>query len=137
MDGNTATAAVVIAVLGSAGLWSTILGIFNAIWQRRNSARDDVRNQNAAKIARIEERMDKAEATNAIQNEGIREILHVLLYKKCSDLLTAYASGSITHITTEQLQEVTELYEIYKKLGGNGTGKILYEKVKQIPLRQL
>ena len=35
-------------------------------------------------------------------------------------------------ITTEEFDNLTCLYEPYEKLGGNGTGRILYEKTKNL-----
>lgn len=37
------------------------------------------------------------------------------------------------NITTEELDNLTCLFEPYEKLGGNGTGLILYTKAKNLP----
>ena len=37
------------------------------------------------------------------------------------------------NITTEELDNLTCLFQPYEKLGGNGTGLILYTKAKNLP----
>lgn len=127
---------VLAAVLGSTGLWATVLGVFQAIWKRRNEVRDRVRNENAQKIADLYEKFGTLVTENATQTAGLRELLHVFLYAECSRIVNDYNDGKITHITTEKMHEIQAMYDVYVALGGNGTGKTLYESVKTIPMKQ-
>jgi hypothetical protein len=39
-------------------------------------------------------------------------------------------------VTPEELDDVTDLYETYHGLGGNGTGTHMYEIIKNLPLKE-
>lgn len=37
--------------------------------------------------------------------------------------------------TTGEIDNISQIYEPYKELGGNGTGKAMYEKFMKLPLK--
>lgn len=39
------------------------------------------------------------------------------------------------HITVSEMEHVSEVYEIYHNMGGNGTGTLLYENMKDMEVR--
>lgn len=57
-------------------------------------------------------------------------ILHDLIYRYCqSAILNGYTTFS-------EFDNVTALYQVYEEIGGNGTGKRLYEEFCKLPKRQ-
>jgi hypothetical protein len=59
--------------------------------------------------------------------EGIKAILHSELYRECGECeKKGYAA-------VDDLRNIEYLYAPYHALGGNGTGTLLYERVKQLP----
>ena len=67
----------------------------------------------------------KSQSKNT-HTEAILALLHNEIYYQAEKAIKA---GSIT---TDELDNLTCLYEPYTKLGGNGTGAILYEKAKNL-----
>ena len=62
--------------------------------------------------------------------EGVLALLHDRLYQGCTHHIN---NG---YITTEELKNMEYLYNGYHELGGNGTGTELYERVKDLPLKE-
>ena len=60
--------------------------------------------------------------------EGILAILHDRLYLICQ-----YHLGQ-GEISPNALKNIEYIYKSYHKLGGNGTGTELYQRVKKLPL---
>ena len=54
--------------------------------------------------------------------QGLVAILHDLIYKNCTEYLDR---GSIT---TDELENLTTMYETYHELGGNGTATTIYTR---------
>lgn len=57
-------------------------------------------------------------------------ILHDLIYRYCQ---TAILRG---YTTFGEFDNVTALYQVYEEIGGNGTGKKLYEEYCKLPKKQ-
>lgn len=57
-------------------------------------------------------------------------ILHNKIYRQCDEHL------SDGFITIDDLDDLSYLFNAYKALGGNGTGEVLYNKVKELPNRK-
>lgn len=57
-------------------------------------------------------------------------ILHDLIYRYCQ---TAILRG---YTTFSEFDNVTALYQVYKEIGGNGTGEKLYEEFCKLPKKQ-
>lgn len=64
--------------------------------------------------------------SKSTQTQAILALLHNEIYYQAEK---AIKEGSIT---TDELDNLTCLYEPYVKLGGNGTGAALYEKAKNL-----
>lgn len=60
--------------------------------------------------------------------KAVLALAHDRLYQYCEQYIK---KGSIR---TEDLDNVTRLYEGYTALGGNSTGTSLYNRVKELPL---
>ncbi|XOQ49639.1 MAG: DUF1043 domain-containing protein [Eubacteriales bacterium] len=60
-------------------------------------------------------------------NKGILALLHSELYKECE------ACEQKGYATVDDLKNIEYIYEPYHALGGNGTGTVLYERVKSLP----
>lgn len=52
--------------------------------------------------------------------------MHDRIYTICEEILK---EGTLT---TEQMRNLEYLYRPYKKLGGNGTGKLMFEAVSEL-----
>ncbi len=63
----------------------------------------------------------KSEVRNALL-----ALLHDRVYFECEKAIKA------GHISIEDFKNISYLYEPYRELGGNGTGKMLYEAVQKL-----
>lgn len=59
--------------------------------------------------------------------KGMLALLHSELYKECE------ACEKKGFATVDDLKNIEYLYLPYHALGGNGTGSLLYERVKKLP----
>lgn len=66
---------------------------------------------------------------NRLQNEMLLAFGHYFIYSACQRQINKNCR------TVMQTNDVTIIYEIYHKLGGNGTGKDLYEQFMQLPIK--
>jgi len=82
-----------------------------------------------AAYKRLSQKVKKQQDESKAVKEGVVAILHDRLYQSCEYFI---AKGSID---VSALKNIECLYEAYHKLGGNGTGTTLYEKVKALPIR--
>lgn len=62
--------------------------------------------------------------------EGVLSILHDRIFQAASFYI------SRDYITIEELRNVRYLYESYHNLGGNGTGTELYNRIKNLEIRE-
>lgn len=69
-----------------------------------------------------EQRFKNLEAANVA-------ILHNEIYKQCSQFIEQ------GEITIDDLDNLEYLWEGYHELGGNGTGELLYNRVKELPFK--
>lgn len=56
-------------------------------------------------------------------------LLHDKIYKYCSEFIE---SGKVS---IDDLNNLEYLFKSYKSLGGNGTGETLYNRVKELPIK--
>lgn len=89
------TAALIVAVFGSNGLWAFI--------------------------------GSKRKGKTALER-AVLALLHDRIYELAEKYI---ARGGIT---VDELDNLRYLYESYEEMGGNGTGKVLYEKCTKLPL---
>lgn len=96
-----------ITVLGSSGIWTYL--------DHRRAARE------------------AKETKMSTEDQAIRDIVKALArYELVRASLSHIERGSIT---VEEADALTELYEPYELLGGNGNGKRLYEQAQSLPRR--
>ena len=69
----------------------------------------------------------KKDENNDLSAKADLVILHDLIYKYCKQ---AIHEGETTF---DEFDNVTSLYSVYEKIGGNGTGKKLYEDFCKLP----
>ena len=62
------------------------------------------------------------------KTKAILVLLHDAVYRNCEK---AIRRG---YTTVMEFDNITELYNAYHAMGGNGTGTELYERVKKLPL---
>lgn len=65
----------------------------------------------------------------AYMAEGVKALLQDRLFQTCNHYI--FNQG---FVEIKDLNNIESLYENYKRLGGNGTGKELYERCKKLPL---
>lgn len=94
--------AVVLAILGSNGLWTVINNI-------------------------LINRKDK----KSVERQAMLALLHDRLYRLCQDYIKQ------GYVTIDQLDNLMYLWQPYEGLGGNGTGKKLYDQVLELPLKEV
>lgn len=63
----------------------------------------------------------------SVESRAILALLHDKLYYLCEKQIL------LKSITTEELENLTYLYEPYAEMGGNGTCEHLYHEVKNLP----
>lgn len=83
----------------------------------------------SARKSRTQRERDLAATQDAIAN-GVK----VLLRSKVVDAYERYV-GTDEWPTVERRHEVTEAYEAYKALGGNGTVTQMYESFSELPTK--
>lgn len=59
--------------------------------------------------------------------------LKVLMRSQLVDAYGMYVSDG-NPLTVERKHELTELFQVYTALGGNGTGKAMYEALSEVPI---
>lgn len=94
--------AIVLAILGSNGLWAIIN---NVLTNRRNK--------------------------KSVERQAMLALLHDRLYRLCQDYIKQ------GYVKVDQLDNLMYLWQPYEGLGGNGTGKKLYDQVLQLPLKEV
>jgi len=60
---------------------------------------------------------------------GLVAILHDLIYRNCTEYL---GQG---FITTDELENLTLMYETYHSLGGNGTATAIYKRCCELEIK--
>ena len=73
--------------------------------------------------------LEQLKGQRNVQN-GLVAILHDLIYKNCSEYLSR---GSVT---TDELENLSQMYETYHSLGGNGTATALYQRCCALTIKQ-
>lgn len=99
---------IIIAVLGSGGLWSFI--------QYRLQQRD---------LKKMQEN-----SADTVERRALLAILHDRIYSSAPDIIER------GYVTVDELDNLKYLYRPYKALGGNGTGEKLVSDVKNLPIKK-
>lgn len=61
------------------------------------------------------------------------EALKLLMKRELRDMHNLCTERK--YITVSELEHISEVYEIYHRMGGNGTGTLLYESLKEMEVR--
>lgn len=81
-----------------------------------------------AKYKDVTDKLDKKEKKDHALEDGVKSILHYLLYRECQRCLDT------KQVSTEELKEIEHIYDAYHDLGGNGTGTALYNRILALPI---
>lgn len=81
----------------------------------------------AGAVKHIWKRQKAQDERQAAVEAGVQGLLHSELYKECG------ACEQKGFATADDLKNLEYLYKPYHALGGNGTGTVLYERVKKLP----
>lgn len=68
--------------------------------------------------------------TDSLLKAGVVAMLHHAIYENC----TTYLDRG--YISTGELNDLEYLFESYHDLGGNGTGEVLYNKCKNLQIKE-
>lgn len=117
---------VVLALFG--------ISIFGAMVKFLKWIRMHAKAKESARKEEVEQEVKLRQEEKDLVNrrlEGLEKanvaILHNKIYRQCDHHLT---DG---YITIDDLDDLSYLFNAYKSLGGNGTGEVLYNKVKSLP----
>lgn len=121
---------VVLALFG--------ISIFGSMVKFSKWIRTHAKAKESARKAEAEERVKVRKEEKDLVNrrlEGLEKanvaILHNKIYRQCEQhLLEGF-------ITIDDLDDLSYLFNAYKSLGGNGTGETLYNKVKNLPNKEM
>ena len=94
--------AIILAILGSNGLWAVV----NSILTNRRKKK-------------------------SVERQAMLALLHDRLYRLCQSYIKQ------GYVKVDQLDNLMYLWKPYEGLGGNGTGKKLYDQVLQLPLKEV
>ncbi len=78
----------------------------------------------------LSKKIEKQKEENKAIKNGLQAVLHDRLYQTCK-----YYIG-LGYVDTDGLENASIVYKSYHALGGNGTGTLLYEKLKALPLKE-
>lgn len=120
---------LIAGLLSASGMWSIILYFI----QRHDKRRDRAEAERDAKLAAMDARVTELEALQLQQNKAHVAEMHHTLYDACTTILTEYADGKRHWIDVEEMHDITVLYDAYRAMGGNGTCKVLYDKLLALP----
>lgn len=81
-----------------------------------------------AKYKDLTTKVENKEKRDHALEDGVKSILHYLLYRECKVCLDAQ------QVSTEELKEIEHIYDAYHALGGNGTGTALYNRILSLPI---
>ena len=70
--------------------------------------------------------LQRRDSRKSAEKKALIALLHDRIYEKCEAAIT---KGSIT---MTEFKAISYLYEPYIELGGNGTGRTLYEEVTKL-----
>lgn len=78
----------------------------------------------------LKAKLKKAKTDDLALRNAVKILLRGDIKKSCKYYLKK------KNITIEEFEELQEEFSVYEALGGNGTTKILFEKVKKMYLKQ-
>lgn len=67
----------------------------------------------------------------SVERQAMLALLHDRLYRLCQGYIKQ------GYVKVDQLDNLMYLWQPYEGLGGNGTGKKLYDQVLQLPLKEV
>ncbi len=107
------------------------VGVLIKITLKRNDKLDAIANKQHEllnKYNSIEDRIIALEEQGKLRKNASIASLHNNIYSFCGDILKR---GSVT---IKELDNLEYLWEAYSGLNGNGTGEVLYKRVKSLPI---
>ena len=128
----------VITLMGTGGLVAIIKAAIEAVNNKKSNTiklyttLEEVKSE----ISFIKEDLSKmkrdAEETKEFVKSSQNAIKHTQRYRLQHDMSKAILES---FTTSEELQEITILYKSYISLGGNGAIEVLYERFKNLEVR--
>lgn len=133
---NIAILTAIIAALSSSGVCSIVLYLIQRRDKHRDEAAKNAMKLSAERLEKMEQQMTGNTATIERLEKALLAQMHHTLYTKCGNVLTEVADGTRTVVDTDEFHDISIMFNAYENMGGNGTCKILFDRVSQIPLRQ-
>ena len=76
---------------------------------------------------RYTDRQKQTESKQQALEEGVRSLLRDRIIQSC----TKHAKQG--HVPLEELSSITDMYNSYKELGGNGAAEAIYKRLLTLP----
>ena len=111
---NSTILTILLAVIGSSGVWSVVL----AIVQHRQRRKDQLAMEDSA------------------ERKMLLALAHDRIYYLAERMIGEYQDKEREGITKEEWENLDILYQGYKNLGGNGTCERLYKEIEKLPITQ-
>ena len=126
------------ALVATTGM--SIAGIGTALWRKatkRHNERETLERERHEERERREQKRNE-ELNNKLEElamqikrctEGNVAIEHHMLYEQCNRIIDR------NWVKTDELDDLRYIFENYKASGGNGTGELLYNRVRELKIR--
>lgn len=88
------------------------------------------KSQAVKKIKKSEENRTNRAKEHSLLMDGMVAILHNMVYQQGKEYIKR------GEIAVEDMKDYEYLYKAYHELGGNGTGTEIYERVKDLKIKQ-
>lgn len=94
------------------------------------------RKEESAQIAQLAEEIQKLRDEQEAERPKRQALYKGMKAELRESLVDAYDKYVLDQkpLTVERFHEITEGYEAYAELGGNGTGKTMYEGIREVPI---
>lgn len=112
------------------GFFSGILVLIKISWSKNKTLSDIVEKQNQLleKQNSMENRITDIEREAGLRRDASLASLHDRIYSFCTRIINR------GNATIKELDNLEYLWQAYSGLGGNGTGELLVNKVKELPI---
>lgn len=122
---------IFLLLLGATGFWTFLGKLFDALLDKRKRKREkgDKDETQEKAIAKLDSRVSVIETDLSAVKKG-EKLRTFLDFKKLA--LKAIDDGEIT---VTDLELITEYYNVYHELGGNGLATGLFERVNELPVK--
>ncbi|EJE97472.1 hypothetical protein [Liquorilactobacillus mali] len=130
MNVNLDTVEQVVRILSQIGVIGLLFGAIKK-WGSYLKHKKAMQKEAAAKIEQVQnDEIKGLHQSDTLLKAGVVAMLHHEIYANCTEYLKH------DYVTAGQLNDLEYIFSSYKALGGNGTGEILYDRVKELAIKE-